>query len=259
MKAQRRHDLKQNVLQTELTKGADYLKRHLNLIGGAALAAALIALAVVGISRWRESNRESAQAQFDKAMLVLGGEQSPDALQRIADGDGPRAAIASCKLADNYAAKMLMAMDRQPLGEVNDLASKAKTCYTRVIEKFQDQNIQVANAHFGLGKLAESQRDLDTARKEYETVTTGRNVDGLPALALAQEALVNLKTLDMNVYLAASAPPEPEESFLPQSATEPTTSATTKDASTTRPAGAASKAAPGRNGANATTRPARLR
>jgi hypothetical protein len=240
MKAQRRHDLKQNALQSELNKGADYLKRHLNLIGGAALAAALIALAVVGISRWRQSNRDNAQDQFDKAMLALGGEQPSDALQRIADGDGPRAAIASCKLADDYAAKMLMAQDRQSPGEVNDLASKAKTYYTRVIEKFSDQNIQVANAHFGLGKLAESRGDVDTARKEYETVTTGRNVDGLPALALAQEALAQLKTLDMNVYLAPGAAPEPDESPFPSPATEPTTNATTKKA-TTRPAGATSQ------------------
>jgi hypothetical protein len=256
MKAQRRHDLKQNVLDTELAKGADYLKRHLNLIGGTALAAAIIALAVVGISRYIDSNRDTAQAEFDKAILVLGTEQAPDALQHIADGDGPRAAIASCKLADDYAAKTLMAENRQSPGEVNDLASKAKTYYTRVIEKFSDQHIQVANAHLGLGKLAESRGDLDTARKEYEAITTGRNVDGLPALTLAQEALAHLKTLNTNVYLAAGpAIPEPEENPFPSSATQPATSASPKDASTSQPAGSAPKIESGSD-QGTTTRPA---
>jgi tetratricopeptide (TPR) repeat protein len=243
MKAQRRHDLKQNVLDTELAKGADYLKRHLNLIGGAALLAALIALAWVGISRYRVSNRDAAQAQFDKAML--GGEQSRDALQRLADGAGPEAAIASRKLADDYADQMLMGEGRLAPGQINDLAAKAKSCYNRVIENFKDQNIQVANAHFGLAKLAESQGDLETARKEYEIVTNPRN-DGLPVLAMAKAAADRLPdpsqpdkadALDMNVYLAAGpAAPEPDEFPASAPATGPSTKPAGKDASTTKPA-----------------------
>ena len=201
MKSRRRHELKQNVLGAELGKVIKFLKKRGSLIAWGILAASLITLIAVWSYKGAKATQRELLDEFDS--LVSGGpgtnpQQWLQRMRALADQDkNQRLAVrASVEYADRCAAQ--------------GLTDQADSYYRRVISDFSDQPTEVAKAHLGLGKLAESERRFDDAQVEYEAVRRMIELtDAHPLVIEAERCLDAMERLRRPVRMAATAPAEP--------------------------------------------------
>jgi len=250
MKTRRRHELKQNVLDAELGRFVSFFKRHGSRIMWAALIASLLVLGSVYAYRQYRLRRQRPQTQYDALKLrATDPKAAPgellDGFTALTEQDGNEriAALACVEVGDIYAARALLGGSKLPSAERESLSRLADEYYRRAVDKFPAERLAVARAHFGLAKLAESRRDWDAARAEYETIGRMRDVAGYAVAQLAEQALSDIDNLTEPVKLATTRPAtQPATSTAP--ATEPTTkpAATPAAEPTTEPAAATSPA-----------------
>ena len=192
MKAERRHELQHNALDTELGQVIRWVRTHgtaiLWCIALAALAATLVIFLVNRIGA--EERRLWAQYQQATADPSL---TTPDRLAMLTevvnqDTDRKLAAMAAVRMADLHMNEPYMQMGAGA-GESWD---KAQAGYERVIADFSDQPKQIALAHVGLAGLAENQGNLDAAMSHYNAVLSLTGAAGTPAALIAQGRLHTL-------------------------------------------------------------------
>jgi len=244
MKAQRRHELQHNVLDAELVKIIDFIKKH----GKAILTAVLVvilAICVIWYAVSRHAERVSRpRRDYDrlKAMPVRGPEDLAVLLagfEELADQSGNRdvAALACVDAAD-------LCVTRRVAGEAGpDALQKAKGYYDRVLAEFSDIDAVPSRAYLGLARLAEGRGDMDAAAQNYRKVVELGDKASHVASDLAKARLAALDGLEDPVRLATTRPVVPE--------TQPATAPAIKPASTTRPAATTTRPA-----ATTTTKPA---
>jgi tetratricopeptide (TPR) repeat protein len=224
MKSKRRHELQENVLAQEIGKVADFFKVHGNHLATAALIVAILILGYVLLGRRAETKTLHLQQEWARALT---GNLKPDehisALTALAEQTDSQhiAALASVELAYDYARQLLTAKDNS---QRSALAEKASQWYQLTIQKFPKEELAVAKAHYGLGKLKEAAGQFQQAGEEYRLARTSPDLGYQPVAQLAEIGLLRLKDLESaKVRMAATMP-----------ASRPATPAT---APATRPAG----------------------
>jgi len=225
MKAKRRHELQENVLSAELAQVVNFFKEK-----GTTLLVALLAVVVIAaIAAYAygsiRDKRIKLRDDFDRAIQdrSLSPEQRVGILERLSgqDDDKQIAAQAMVALGDEFARRMLVAGPGADSLQWKGFADVAESYYRRAVETYPDQKLSVAKAHYGLAKLAESRKDWDTARAEYQAVCAIPELKDYPVTILAQQALQLVDDLAKPVLMATTAPAEPET----QPTTEPATQA----------------------------------
>ncbi len=256
MKAQRRHELQQNVLGAELSKIAGFIKAHSNLLAWLLLLAVVVFFVWWWVSNSRARARAEMEAEYVNLVLQPNPELKPeerlDKLKDLArrDSDKHRAAMENYEIGREYAARMLFAGSET---ERKNLAEQANQYYRIVIDKYPEVRVAVAKARLGLGKVAEGLGEFNTARTEYQTVAGMTDMAGNPLVDIANESIAALDQLETPVRMATTAPStQPATSSAPAShaasgpATGPAAVPATKAAPTpakaplSRPASAAS-------------------
>ncbi len=223
MKAKRRHELHENVLGVELAQAVDFLKKRGTLIAWGALIVALVVF--VGFYAYKKSREARAEVQFkfDTAMTDL--RLKPDERVRILadlsrqDDDEQIAALATAELGAEYARRMAFAGVATNPAEWRRLGDQAAGYYRLVLSNFAEQELAVAKAHLGLGRLAENRGDLEAARAEYQAVLNAIKLAGRPVVQQAATSLVQLRLLAQPAPMATTAPAAAST----QPATAPTT------------------------------------
>ncbi|MBN1942987.1 MAG: tetratricopeptide repeat protein [Phycisphaerae bacterium] len=211
MKSQRRHELLQNTLDSEIAKLKEFFRRYGSKLSWGLLIVAVIVFGVVLWNRRAEQKRAEVQYQYDQVRsLAVQKDANRDEiltrLRALSEQDSVPwvAADAALTLGRVYAVEALTA----PTGKTRKLAlDAAQTSYQRVIDAFDDYPVAVAGAQLGLGKLEETQDQLEAARKRYQLVLDMPGLDGYPVKTLAQEALHQLDSLEGKpIRLATTLP-----------------------------------------------------
>ena len=219
MKSQRRHELHENALAAEFAKVSEFFRRHGTKMTWGVLIVVLILFVVVYA---RSKSRQTAgrlQGQFDKAMTdpKLSGDERVSLLESLAAqrDDQTKAALAMVELGDEYARRMTAAGPTNDPADWKRLADRAAAYYRRVVNEYGDERLAAGRAHLGLAKLAESQRDIDVARNEYQAVLRYTELAGHPVVLLAEKGLQDLTLLAAPVEMASTAPAETQPASQP--------------------------------------------
>lgn len=167
MKSERRHELKQNVLDAELVKAYGFFRTHGRLVAWVVLGLAAVVLGYVLIQRHAQNKELAAQEDFTS--LVLEGKANKSNLARldaiIEDGSSEfRAAYACVAAGDVLANAVAVGGNDMTPQDRTDALRGAKTYYARAIEKFPDQPGAVAKAYLGLAVVTEKEKSLADAR-----------------------------------------------------------------------------------------------
>lgn len=235
MKSTRRHELQQNTLNAELAKLVGFFRKHGTKISWAVLIAALIFLVVVLWNRRQQQKDADLAARYSAVIPSISmvmydtddekAEGVIDGLKKVVEDGGtrPTAADAALQIANLCAARVPLQTD--PAGR-QKWAQRARDGYQAVLAKYTDNAPAIGAAHAGLGRLAETEGDFATARREFQAVVDTPSLKGYPVYAAAQSGLEGLDTLSAPIPLAATMPAilTEETSTAPTSSTAPTTS-----------------------------------
>lgn len=207
MKSERRHELQYNELGQQLTGLMAWVKKNSTFIAWGALLAAVVVLVVVFLHRSNEKKFVERQNDFDHAITAVDPDVRLNGLIKIADEEGDKfiTARATQLVADEYSSKIISGQGKATPEELKQFNAKAKDYYQRLVEKFKEFPSMVAQAHFGLAKLAENAGDFDTARAEFKAVKESSPA-GYPILASAEQGLKEVDTLRQEVKFATTAP-----------------------------------------------------
>jgi tetratricopeptide (TPR) repeat protein len=236
MKADRRHELKENALSSELLTLWGFLKRHGNLIAWVALGAAIVVLLIVWSVRSSRAADERLRDQYYELTLRAETDESVlNGLRELSDNKkNPQiAALAAVGVGDRLS--LLAAINP---AQRQAMIREAADYYDKAIRSAGDQAYIVAKAHFGLAKLNETAGDFEAAKRHYQAAIGAVPV-GDPVRKQAEDGLAKLDNLRTPVLMAATAPAtEPDTQPATQAATTPATGPATATASpsATRPA-----------------------
>jgi len=241
MKSTRRHALQENVLAIEIGRIVEFLKKRGNHLATGLLVLALIVFGYVFLTRRAQSRRLELQLQWDRA--VAGNpkpEERVSALTALAEqsDDERLAALAGVELGYEFASRALAARTDS---EKSALLEKARSWYLVTLEKFPEQTLAVAKAHYGMAKILETVGQFKQAAEYYQRIKNVADLAGYPIAQLAEAGLRQIKSLQTPVNMAATAPAtQPTSAPAPAPATQPTTRPATQPATqpATRPAGA---------------------
>jgi predicted negative regulator of RcsB-dependent stress response len=255
MKSERRHELKENKLAHELGTIRQFLTKYSNWIIGAVTAAVVVWAIFHYYTTRRDNTIAQQQAKFDSIMQQLGDPAQQQ--QQLADlgdlaehaRDPLLAERASLEAGNLYAGMYLQGLlEAKPDRSLREMRQNAQQCYQRVLDNSRQPLLQ-AQAHLGLGILAEDARDMDAARKEYTTVA-GLVKSQYP---VAQEAQWRLTQLDQWKPEVVGATSQPTSTSAPAGGLPATGSAPALPAEAT-----SAPASPAGARATTATAPARL-
>ncbi len=207
MRARRRHELQQNVLNAELAKALEFLRRRRTLIVWTVVLAAMAILVVTYAVRTAQNKRRALQVTYDRLVTspTLSRQEFLDGMKSLAESSDDRlAALATVQVGKYYAAQFLAAGGQSDDPRQRDLRDQAAAYYRRAIEAFPGQTLIVGEAHLGLGRLAESVGDVTTAANEYQAVQQMADLAGTPVLVEAAEALDRLDRIAAPVPMATT-------------------------------------------------------
>lgn len=232
MKAERRHELRENDLLHALEGARDYINDNSGRLGAGLIAlVALVAAVSFGV-RSREAAhhdlwRRRAQLNFDDPDK---GRQSLKDLAAMT-GETSDSSFALSALLDQgrHALRLTQKVSFPPDRDLNDTARQA---FEQLRGRFADNAVAIGSALLGLATIEENafSLDHDLARKqkakEYlDSVIGNSRLNGLPFQRMALDRLGNLdRTFSEVIYLppavpaidptsdeAAGAPVEPSE------------------------------------------------
>jgi len=225
MKSQRRHELQENVLGSELAQIANFFKEKGTAIVVGLLAVAVIAAIVAYAYGSIRDKQIKLRNDFDQAMKdrSISPEQRVATLERLSGQDDNKriAAESLVALGDEYSRRMLVAGPTADAVQWKGFADLAEGYYRRAVETYPDQQAIVGRARFGMAKLAEGREDFETARGEYRAVLDMSGLEGYPVHAMASRALADLEDLTAPAPMATTAPAEPETQPATQSSEDP--------------------------------------
>ncbi|MBS3733710.1 MAG: hypothetical protein KGY99_02175 [Phycisphaerae bacterium] len=219
MKADRRHELRENSLTRAVRDGRAYLKQHGRKISWIVLAVALVvAVTMLFVQNYRRRHAE-LQQRFDG--LLVRPVASRDAtwlakMQELAEQDDDEriAALACVKVGDAY-------RRRGRADDAPDADAAAQRYYRRVLSQYGDRTVAAGQARYGLGCLAEARGEAQAAADFYEQVTGDAALAGTAVAAMAEEAAAGLDDAAVEITMVARKPTT-------RTATRPTTGPATR-------------------------------
>ena len=116
------------------------------------------------------------------------------------------AALACLAVGDANASRLMTEGSSTPAAERKAYGDQAETYYRKATAGFADRPEIVGRAHLGLARLAETRRDFDAARAEYQAVLAAQELKAGPLAAAAAEGLKTLDELSLPVAMATTAP-----------------------------------------------------
>ena len=211
MKTQRRHELQENVLAHELGNIKAFFNRYGNWITGLLVATLVVVLVV-----WHYRSRIAAELAEQSALYetLKQDVSAPDKQASALDGlinlsetaRDPLLSASASMLAADFCAEQYVTSLRHSDGKQAGLErAKAEKYYRLVIEKHSDRKVFVARAHLGLGMLAESASDWETAQSEYKKAQRMLD-DTFPVSVEAQRRLNTLEVWSKPFRFATTAP-----------------------------------------------------
>lgn len=216
MKSKRRHELQHNVLDGELGKIVDFLKRRGTRLAWGALIAAAIAMVALYVVRDRQRRRLQVRIELEQLEGKLADPtQRPEdliaPLKRLAEqSDNQRVAASAClDLGSLYVRRATGGGQKLTQPERDSFLDQAGTFYREVLARFPDSPVALAWAHLGLGKLAESRDRLQEAESCYQAATAlidTRRLKGHPVAHQVKQAMDGLALLAEPVKMATTAP-----------------------------------------------------
>lgn len=199
MKAERRHELKENELAKDLGKIAQFVKENLrSLATGFVIAVAVLYLAIFSIGRWRTSRQMRWAEFFFASAGVSGADSAADqrdtlaALAAKAGGDD-LAAWAHIRSGDLALVELTERRTALSSEELAGLRAEGERAYRTVLESHADNERAVAKAHLGLGRLAETFGEFDAAGAAYAKAA---EMESAGARLVAAQALRLNKALE---------------------------------------------------------------
>ena len=221
MKSERRHELQHNDLDMEIGKSIEFFKKYGTRIAWAALVV-VSAMVLIGVYRSGQAKQRTAtlsEYQSIKAQLsssditFANASDTTDAayrtlVSRLTDVIDEATldyitAQACVDLGDLHAVRA----GTQNTENCKDLQAKAASRYNEAIKKYSDNLVVVAKAQMGLARLAESNRDLDTARKMYEAILAVGELANYPIATMAKNSLKGLDEFPAQVIMVSTPPP----------------------------------------------------
>lgn len=236
MKAQRRHELKTNELARGLEHAPEFFRRY----GGKILAALIVLVLAIYLLYWRTAGarRESEEAAKSlsgvryligelkntnplrtninelaklradiardaaaviDAALKQGGDPKIQANVLVARGD---LNWTLANLPDMPSAATQPAMQFKQ--NESELLKSAEEAYQEVLNRFPDEPLAVASAHFGLAAVAENRADWGAAARHYQMVA---GADKVPPIfkQQAEDRLVKLEEIRRPVLIGEPA------------------------------------------------------
>lgn len=209
MKAQRRHDLRENLLALEIGKVADFLKKNGSYIATGVLVIAVVIFAIVMLRGRAEAKEAAVRAQWDRVQQAkfspeFDRSQLTKELTDLTEQttDKRLAALAAVELGDEFSRRILASSDV----DRSELAKKAEYWYRWAISSFPKEYMAVAKAHFGLAMLQETAGQFDQAASELQAVTKLTQLQGYPVSLLARIEMQRLADLKQPVRMATTLP-----------------------------------------------------
>jgi hypothetical protein len=211
MKAQRRHELQQNVLDAELARGIEFVRQRRTYIIWGVVLATLAILAVTYVIRSTHNKERSLQTRYDQLISspAVTPQQFVDGMKSLAESSSGRlAGLATIQVGKFYAAQFSAVGGEADDPRQRALRDQAAAYFQRGLERFSSYPLVVAEAHLGLGRLAEGTGDFATAAKEYKLIAQVPGLAGTPQpieAALALDRLDRIKT-PVRMATTTSAP-----------------------------------------------------
>lgn len=257
MKSEHRHDLKTNDLAKSLLTFQDYAREY----GGRVILGLAIVILIIVLIVQRSSNSGAAQLkarddlayarnQIDRLNHVRVSEDGRPTvrpaeldnlrklLQEVRDKASDKAVLAAATVAQgdyNWAMANypdLPAAATQPSLKPDkdraELLKDAQAAYQQVLSEYGDDVLSVVTARFGLGAVAEDQKNWDDAKKQYDAVKAMTNAPDTYK-ALSEDKLKRLEAIRQPILIGMVA----EKAELPKPPPLPTTTETTAPAPTT--------------------------
>ena len=227
MKAQRRHELQHNVLDTELATIIEFLRRRGATIVWCALIAALVISVALYVHHRRQGRLNVPQQKYDRLERLAGSPRAVPAellkgFRELADqrDNEQVAAMASVWVGDICLRQYLVdTLLTSP--ERSDRLREARESYQKVLREFGDFPLATAKARLGLAGLAENRRDTATAKAQYAALAAMGDSAGPIVRRLALESVRRLENPGDPVRLAATLPAPPTTAPASRPATTP--------------------------------------
>ncbi len=226
MKAERRHELKENDLAHIIGQARVYLSEHGTKLALIALAVAAVIVVITVAMQSSTAGTENAWRQKQALAFtdVESGKASLDTLNAlVSESKDDSFVLTSLIDQGTHALRLSQEAELPPDEELNNKARKA---FTQLLSKFSANPLAFGAAHSGLATVAENDFAIDgesshkeEARKHLTAITSN------PALAttpLPQFASDRLARLDSVFTLVRFAPPLPPEEVTSPSTSEPT-------------------------------------
>jgi hypothetical protein len=207
MKSQRRHELQQNVLDTELARGVEFVRTHRTALGWGLVIAVVAVFAIFYVVRHFGQKALEVQAQYERLTMdpEMTEQEQAEGFKAVSqDSNKHYAALALVRLGDLYA-RQLVGAAGMLAAQRDELADIAAGYYRRVIEGHQDRKQALAEAHLGMGKLQESRGELTAARSEYQSVLLMTELRGWPVRDQAEQAKQDLDSFKQPIRMATTS------------------------------------------------------
>jgi len=241
MKSQRRHELRQNVLDAELAKTVQFFRKHGTRMAWGALVAALVALGIVWAWNKHKQGIATAHSQYARLEEQLANRDAdPESLAAAflelsaTSSDDNIAAESAVRAGDGYS--RLVTVETADTAKHSQWLERASNAYKRAVTEFPEETMSVAKAHYGLAKLAETRGDFIAARSHYDAVLAMTELKGEPVERLCEQGRNRLEQVSRPVRMASTKPAEPETQSKPVTGTEPAPPEAETDTSATEPA-----------------------
>lgn len=262
MKAERRQELRTNDLAQQIDQTVSYVKEN-----STRLAAIVLGVAVLfaGYFWYTSSRQNRVEDAWDKLATAPGATDAASQIrvfQEVAnEGVTPALTIAAWLRVGDTAVSMILDPTRTGAGAATteDWPRIAREAFEKVASLAGDDLTGMGRAIMGLGWVAESTGDFETARRQYRRLADDERFAGTPFESQAKLRLEGLDRWSTPITFPPPPPPPVVEGPQPQPSTTqpamPDLSATAAPGSTppvtTSPASATEAAPPPAGGASA--------
>jgi tetratricopeptide (TPR) repeat protein len=237
MKAEHRHELKTNELAEWIINFPQWARKNAGMI----IYISVLAVVVAAVYFWKVYEKKAgaereqieltvsvARMMQNKLQIVQARAQNMDAsytliqaaddFQRIARNtkDDQTAALALIKQAESLRAEGHYRSESVSGADLTVQINRAKDCYTKAIEKAQNNPSLLATAEFGLGLCEEELGNLKQAREIYAGVAENADFQGTIAAAQADQRLRTMADYQQKIVFKPSPKLLPAPTIQPE-------------------------------------------
>ena len=199
MKAERRHELRENDLAHAMQTARDYLSANAKQLGVFLVAAAAVVTVVSIALGSRAIGREEAWIQLQGLSFATADDARRSAVTLrdiIRDAEDDEFLITGLTTLGSQSLRWCLDVDTPPDAELNDAARYA---FEDLLQRFQRDPLAFATAHSGLATVAENDFVLEplpshkeSARRHLEAIKQNKALASLPFFSAAGSRLERL-------------------------------------------------------------------